>query len=159
MRLELTVALPDRPGELLRVLEVLASLECNVVSIVHEREAAVGRGVVPVHLTFDLPNHVAPEAVKEGLEARGITVMKLWGAPKKARVVALASNLPSVPDLTGLKARVAGLEVEVEPHEGVSVRLTLEGSLDEIHEALRELERRVVERGGLFIPPLEEAAG
>lgn len=158
MRLELTVALPDKPGELLKALEVLASLGCNIVSIVHEREAAVGGGV-PVHLTFDLPSHVAPEAVKERLEARGVTVLRLEGALRRARVTALASNLPSTPDLAGLKARVAGLEVEEEPRGGVSIRLTLEGSPSEVHEALRELERRVVERGGLFIPPLEEAEG
>lgn len=158
MRLELTVGLLDRPGQLLKVLEVLAEVGCNVVSIVHERERAV-EGVVPVDLIVDLPSDVGAEEVKARLEARGIAVLRLQEAVKRARLVVIASGLssplPSI--LPQLSARVVNIEGGVGADGSASLKVTLEGALDEVGKALRELRRLVEERGGILITPLEAA--
>jgi len=160
VRLELTVALPDRPGELLKVLEALASLGCNVVSIIHEREKAV-EGLVPVDLAVDLPCDVEPREVRERLEAKGVLVTRLQEAVGRVRVTVVASRLSSPPALDFVKpgVRVVGLEGEVGVDGGASFKVTLEGPLSEVHEAVEELKRRVEGQGGLFIPPMEEALG
>lgn len=60
MRLELEVELPDSPGQLQRVLEIVADHGANVVSVVHLHEKETD-GRVPVELIVEVPE---PEALR-----------------------------------------------------------------------------------------------
>jgi len=53
MRVEIEVELPDAPGELSRVLEIVASHGGNVQSVLHEHERAAN-GRVPVVITVEV---------------------------------------------------------------------------------------------------------
>jgi len=160
LRLELTVGLLDRPGQLLKALAVLAEMECNVVSIVHEREKAV-EGVVPVSLVVETPHGVEAEEVRARLEARGVAVLRLQEVVKQTRLVAIASGLsgPVLSIPPGLSARVVNVEEEVSVDGSTSLKITLEGGPDEARRALEELRKLVEGQGGVLITPLEGSEG
>lgn len=54
MRLDFEVELADAPGQLSRVLEVVAAHGGNVLSVVHRHERAE-RGAVPVDISIEIP--------------------------------------------------------------------------------------------------------
>ena len=68
----LTMELADKPGQLLEVIEVLASLGANVLSVHHER-GVYGQSVNACELSVRLEtrNHDHVESIKEGLQKKG----------------------------------------------------------------------------------------
>ena len=68
----LTMELADKPGQLLEVIEVLASLGANVLSVHHER-GVFGQSVNACELSVRLEtrNHDHVESIKEGLQKKG----------------------------------------------------------------------------------------
>ncbi len=158
MRLELTVMLPDRPGELLKVLEVLAGEGGNVVSIVHEREKVV-EGVVPVDLVVELPSTSSPLRVKELLEAKDVMIMKFEEAVEKARVtvVAVGKTDTSILSEFDKEVKVVGFEGETRPESGGALKITFEGPLSALESTLAKVKEAVEKEGGLLILPIEEA--
>ncbi|RLF15619.1 MAG: hypothetical protein DRJ97_03420 [Thermoprotei archaeon] len=153
MRLELTVKLPDKPGELLKVLEALASEGVNIVSIVHEREKAVEE-VVPVDLVVELPSHVSAQRVREALESKGVTLVRIEEAVEKVKVTAIAVGKVNSGLLS--KVKLAGFEGEVKPSGEGAVKLAFEGEPDEVRSVIRELKREIEERCGILILPIGE---
>ncbi|MEM4700202.1 MAG: ACT domain-containing protein [Candidatus Nezhaarchaeales archaeon] len=150
--MELSVALQDKPGQLVKALSVVAELGCNVISVVHERSRAV-EGVVPVDLVIEVPDGLSATELKERLEERGVAVLRLQGHAKKARVVAIASKLAkpllSIPTCRGVK--VAGIEGEVGDDGSTTIKIVLEGPTDELKQAIKELESLTEELGGVLI--------
>ena len=71
----LTMELADKPGQLLEVIEVLASLGANVLSVHHER-GVFGQSVNACELSVRLEtrNHEHVEAIKEGLQKKGFNL-------------------------------------------------------------------------------------
>ena len=68
----LTMELADKPGQLLEVIAVLASLGANVLSVHHER-GVYGQSVNACELSVRLEtrNHEHVESIKEGLAKKG----------------------------------------------------------------------------------------
>ena len=68
----LSMELADKPGQLLEVIEVLASLGANVLSVHHER-GVYGQNINSCELKVKLEtrNHEHVEAIKEGLQKKG----------------------------------------------------------------------------------------
>ena len=64
--------LADKPGQLLEVIEVLASLGANVLSVHHER-GVYGQSVNACELSVRLEtrNHEHVNSIKEGLAKKG----------------------------------------------------------------------------------------
>ena len=71
----LTMELADKPGQLLEVIEVLASLGANVLSVHHER-GVFGQSVNACELSVRLEtrNHEHVEAIKEGMKKKGFNL-------------------------------------------------------------------------------------
>lgn len=152
MMLELSVALQDRPGQLVKALSVVAELGCNVISVVHERDRAV-EGVVPVDLVIEVPEGLSMAELKEKLEERGVAVLRLQGYVKRTRVVVIASKLASpllsIPPCRGVK--VTGIEGEVGDDGSTTVKMTLEGPVEELKRAVEGLEALTEGLGGVLI--------
>ena len=68
----LAMELDDKPGQLLEVIEVLASLGANVLSVHHER-GVYGQNInaCELHVRLETRNHEHVEAIKEGLQKKG----------------------------------------------------------------------------------------
>ncbi|MCX8204713.1 MAG: ACT domain-containing protein [Candidatus Nezhaarchaeota archaeon] len=152
MRLELTVALQDKPGQLVKALGVIAELGCNVISVVHERSRAVEE-VVPVDLVIELPREVSAAEVKKKLEEKGVAVVRLQETVELARLVVIASRLANplslITPLQGVK--IAGVEGEVGDRGDATIKMTIEGPVSELKRAVKELEHLVEGLGGVLI--------
>lgn len=152
MMLELTVALQDKPGQLVKALGAIAELGCNVISVVHERTRAV-EGVVPVDLVVEVPSGVGADEVRRRLEERGVAVVRLRGYAERTRLVVIASRiagpLPQIP--LHHEVKVTGIEGEVSDDGYAAIKMVLEGPVDELRRAVRELEARVEGLGGVLI--------
>ncbi len=74
-RIRLAVVVPDRPGTLARVTEIIAASAANVLEIRHERafsQTSVGETDIALELETTGPEHVA--LLKQELEAAGYVV-------------------------------------------------------------------------------------
>ena len=74
-RIRLSVTVPDRPGTLANVTEIIASAAANVLEIRHERafsQTSVGETDIALELETTGPDHV--ERLKHKLEAAGYSV-------------------------------------------------------------------------------------
>ncbi len=68
----LTMELADKPGQLLEVIEVLASLGANVLSVHHERGVASHNvNACELRVRLETRNHEHVAAIKEGLNKKG----------------------------------------------------------------------------------------
>ncbi len=76
--LVLHTCVPDRPGELLALLELVAGERVNVVSVSHRREGVlVGLGETEIELTLSTRDEAHCEAVLAALRDRGYAVARL----------------------------------------------------------------------------------
>jgi threonine dehydratase len=70
--------IPDRPGELIKLLELVAGERGNVVSVEHHREGLVSHvGETEVELTVITRNESHCSALCEALELRGYSLDRL----------------------------------------------------------------------------------
>ena len=70
--------IPDRPGELIKLLELVAGERGNVVSVEHHREGLVNHvGETEVELTVITRNETHCSALCQALEARGYALERL----------------------------------------------------------------------------------
>ena len=68
----LTMELADKPGQLLEVIEVLATLGANVLSVHHERGVySHNVNTCELKVKLETRNHEHVEAIKEGLAKKG----------------------------------------------------------------------------------------
>jgi len=76
--LRLSTSLADRPGELSRLLQVLASLRVNILGIEHHREGAgVGVGETRVDLVLQTRNAAHVAEVEAALQGAGYPVLSI----------------------------------------------------------------------------------
>jgi threonine dehydratase len=69
---------PDRPGELLKLLQRVAEQRVNVVSVSHRREGVlIGLGETEIELTLSTRDEAHCEAVLEALRGLGYPVDRL----------------------------------------------------------------------------------
>ena len=74
-RVRLSMLVPDRPGNLNRILEVIAENKANVVQIYHSMSAqCVGIGQIEVDLILETKDKTQAEGIVEVLEKRGFSV-------------------------------------------------------------------------------------
>ena len=74
-RVRLSMLVPDRPGTLNRILEVIAENKANVVQIYHSMSAqCVGIGQIEVDLILETKDKTHAEGIVDVLEKRGFSV-------------------------------------------------------------------------------------
>lgn len=86
MRIEFEVELPDTPGELSRVLEVVARHGGNVLSVLHRHEAAV-QGRVPVAVAIEVPEQAALPLLDAMARTHRLLRVNREGGPVRASVL------------------------------------------------------------------------
>ena len=159
--MELEVELPDAPGQLSRVLQVIADHGGNVLSVVHlhERES---EGRVPVEIVVEVPEPDALHLVDAITRTHRLLSVNREGGPVRTSVLMvghvfeadlrtlLDQAFEAGADVSTVDARIQGREAP----SAVLVRLTADGQgpLDAALTALRsqakEHKLQVIEQVG-----------
>ncbi len=146
MKFELTLALADRPGQLLKALEPIAKNGGNIISIFHERERPT-EGYVPVSLVVDFPSRQNLRKTLDDLKGLGITIIKSEEVIETQRLTVILIGKIDLKTLIETKmenARVTGFEVSAPTSHESSVKIELEvptGLVNKVMDDLKALSR------------------
>lgn len=156
MKFDLTLALADKPGQLLKALEPIAKNGGNIVSIIHERDKPV-EGYVPVSLVVDFPSRKNFRNTIDDLEKLGITIIKSEEVVDKVRLTFIligGVDLRRVIESGIEGVRIIGFEASTPRLNEVSIKLDIEVPANKINEVMEELRRLSKEQNAMLIAPI-----
>lgn len=67
----------DVPGELVRILQPIASVGGNVISVVHRRDEASSKGNLPVHIVFEVDGRAQVDCIVDTYRKENIRLVKI----------------------------------------------------------------------------------
>ena len=154
MRFDLTLALADRPGQLLRALEPIAWNGGNIISVIHERERFTASVYVPVSLVVDFPTYENFRKAREDLEKIDVSVIRSEEVIEKASVTAILIGKIDFEKIVQAKIRglrIVDFEVLAPTSKEACIRLNVEIPVELIDESMRELKRISKEENAIMI--------
>ena len=154
MRFDLTLAVADRPGQLLRALEPIAWNGGNIISVIHERERFTARVYVPVSLVVDFPTYENFRKAREDLEKIDVSVIRSEEVIEKASVTAILIGKIDFEKIVQAKIRglrIVDFEVLAPTSKEACIRLNAEIPVELIDESMRELKRISKEENAIMI--------
>ncbi|AAM02766.1 ACT domain-containing protein [Methanopyrus kandleri] len=145
-RFELDVVLPDKPGQLVKVLEPLSKIGGNVISISHSRDGDRAR----VHIVFEATEDVAREYSRRISELEGVKILRFGRGPGHETDVVLIGHIvdtdikDTIDRVNAIQgARVVDVDLEMpDPERESSAGFTL---IYEDEEALRKAVQTIEE--------------
>jgi len=146
LKFDLTIALADRPGQLIKALEPIAKNGGNIISIIHEREEP-SRGFVPVNLVVDFPSKWNLKKTINDLRELGVAIIKSEEIINTTRITAIFIGKIDMKRLaeTGIrKAEIVGFEVSTPASKDACLKLELEVPTESVEEAIDDL-RKIAE--------------
>jgi len=156
LKFDLTLALADKPGQLLRALEPIAKNGGNIISIIHERDKPV-EGYVPVSLVVDFPSRQNFRSAINDLRSLGIAIIKSEEVVEKVRLTFIligGVDLRRVIESNIRDVRIIGVEASTPKLNEVSVKLDIEFPADRADEVMEELRRLSKEQNAILISPI-----
>lgn len=153
MKFDLTLALVDRPGQLVRALEPIAKNGGNIISIIHEREKPA-EGYVPVSLVVDFPSKQNLKRTVSDLKSLGVSIVKSEEVVETTRLTLILIGRMDLKRLIETRVkdvRIIGFEVSAPTSKEACVKLELEIPTDLVDEALDELRRVSKEENAILI--------
>jgi len=156
LKFDLTLALADKPGQLLRALEPIAKNGGNIISIIHERDKPV-EGYVPVSLVVDFPSRQNFRSTIDALESLGIAIIKSEEVVEKVRLTFIligGVDLRKVIESSVKGVRIIGVEASTPKLNEVSVKLDVEIPANRVNEVVEELRRISKEQNAILIAPI-----
>jgi len=156
LKFDLTIALADRPGELIKALEPIAKNGGNIISIIHEREKP-SDGFVPVSLIVDFPSKWNLRKTIEDLKRLEVTIIKSEEIIDTMRITVILIGRIDMKRLaeTGIRnAEIVGFEVSAPTSKDACLKLELEIPTEYVEEALDELRRIAKAENTLLLSPL-----
>lgn len=156
MKFNITLALADRPGQLLRALEPIAKNGGNIISIIHERDRSV-EGYVPVSLVVDFPSSQNLKNAINELKELGIAITRSEEVIEKARLTFILIGKVDLKKI--LEFRVKGMEIismeaSTPRLDEVSVKLDVEMPAENVDTFIDELKGLAKMQNALLISPL-----
>ncbi len=67
----------DVPGELVRILQPIARVGGNVITVIHRRDEVSLRGNLPVHIVFEVEGKAQVDCIVDTYRAENIRVVKI----------------------------------------------------------------------------------
>ncbi|MEM2307244.1 MAG: ACT domain-containing protein [Candidatus Bathyarchaeia archaeon] len=156
MKFDMTLALADKPGQLLRALEPIAKNGGNIISIIHERDRPV-EGYVPVSLVVDFPSRQNFRNAINELKSLGIAIIRSEEVVEKIRLTFILIGNVDLRRVVESRIRdmgVIGLEVSTPRLGEVSVKLDVEVPAENADELIDELKELAKEHNALLISPI-----
>jgi len=156
LRFDLTLALADRPGQLLKALEPIAKNGGNIISVIHEREKPA-EGFVPVSLVVDFPSKWNLRKTIDDLRGLGVAIVKSEEIVETTRVTVILIGRMDLKKLIETKienVRITGFEVSAPTSKEACVKLDLEVPTDSVEDALDELRMVSKRENALLLSPV-----
>jgi ACT domain-containing protein len=156
LKFDLTIALADRPGQLIKALEPIAKNGGNIISIIHEREEP-SAGFVPVSLVVDFPSKSSLRRTVDDLKRMGIGIIRAEEIIDTSRLTVILIGKMDLKRLTdtGIEnVKIVGFEVSDPTSEDACLKLELEVPTESVEEALDELKRIAEAEGALLLSPI-----
>jgi ACT-domain-containing protein, predicted allosteric regulator of homoserine dehydrogenase len=155
MRYSLTFALPDTPGQLLRVLEPIAKMGGNIVSIIHERDR-VGDVYVPVSVVAEFPDTLLISVVLDELRKMGAEVLEVKEVFRKSSLTVMIIGDASISEFFDYldTLSVSRMEVSGSSSKQRCVKVDLEASEREVGNLLKRLEEMCDNHGFTLLKPI-----
>jgi len=153
---DLTLALADRPGQLLKALEPIAKNGGNIISIIHEREKPTG-GYVPVSLVVDFPTDRSFKKALNDLENVDVKVIKSEEVVEKTSVTLILIGKIDVRKILEAKIkdmRITDFEVSAPTSKEACIKMDIEAPTGLINKILEEMKRIADEEKVLLIPSI-----
>jgi ACT domain-containing protein len=146
LKFDLTLALADRPGQLIKALEPIAKNGGNIISIIHEREEPA-EGSVPVSLVVDFPSKWNLRKTIEDLKGLDVAIVKSEEIVETTRVTLILIGRLDLKKLVETEienARITGFEVSAPASKEACVKLELEvptGSVQDVLDRLKKVSK------------------
>jgi len=156
LKFDMTLALADKPGQLLKALEPIARNGGNIISIIHERDKPV-EGYVPVSLIVDFPSHQNFRNAINDLRKIGVAIIKSEEVIEKVRLTFILIgnvDLRRVIESRIKNVRIIGLEASTPRLNEVSVKLEIESPAEMVNELIDELKSLSREQNSILISPI-----
>ncbi|HIE18200.1 TPA: hypothetical protein EYP75_00590 [Candidatus Bathyarchaeota archaeon] len=156
MKFDLTIALADRPGQLIKALEPIAKNGGNIISIIHEREEP-SVGSVPVSLVVDFPSKWNLRKAVDDLKELGVTIIKSEEIIDTTRITVILIGKVDLKRLaeTGIRnVKIVGFEVSAPTSKDACLKLELEIPTESVEEAIDDLRRIAEAEKVLLLSPI-----
>jgi len=153
MKFDMTLALADRPGQLLKALEPIAKNGGNIISIIHEREKPA-EGYVPVSLVVDFPSKQNLKKTIGDLKSLGIVIIKSEEIIEVTQLTMILIGSMDVKRLIETRvenARIIGVEVSAPTSKEACVKLDLEVPTGSVEKVLDELKAVSKEENAILV--------
>jgi ACT domain-containing protein len=144
LRFDLTLALADRPGQLLRALEPIANNGGNIISVIHERERFTASVYVPVSLVVDFPTYGNFRKAREDLEKIDVSVIRSEEVIEEASVTAILIGRIEFEKIVEAKIRglrIVDFEVLAPTSKQACIKLNIEIPVELVDDSMKELKR------------------
>jgi len=156
LKFDLTIALADRPGQLVKALGPIAKNGGNIISIIHEREEP-SAGFVPVSLVVDFPSKWNLRKTIEDLKNLGIGIIKSEEIIDTKRITVILIGKMDLKRLsdTGIKnVKIVGFEVSAPTAKDSCLKLELEVPSEYVEDAIDNLKKIAEAEKALLLSPI-----
>jgi len=156
LKFDLTIALADRPGQLVKALEPIARNGGNIISIIHEREEP-STGFVPVSLVVDFPSKWNLRETLEDLKKLGVTIIRSEEIIDTTRITVILVGQVDLKRLAGTEMRnvkIVGFEVSAPTSKDACLKLELEVPARSVEAAIDTLRMIAEEENVLLLSPI-----
>ena len=151
VKLDLTLGLADRPGELVKALEPIAKNGGNIISVLHERGKRVG-GFVPVSLVADFPTSESFERAIKELEAVGVSIIKSEEIIEKSHITCILIGMIDMGKVSRIEdARIINFEVLTPASKEACIKLNIEAPIQAVNKILKKLKEIAKEEKAVLI--------
>jgi ACT domain-containing protein len=156
LKFDLTLALADRPGQLLKALEPIAKNGGNIISIIHERKKSA-EGYVPVSLVVDFPLKQNLIRTISDLKKLGATMIKseeIVDATRLTLILIGRMNLKRLIETKIENVRIISFEVSAPSSREACIKLDLEVPTSSVGKVLDELRSVSNKENAILITPV-----
>jgi len=156
LKFDLTIALADRPGQLVKALEPIAKNGGNIISIIHEREEP-SAGFVPVSLVVDFPSKWNLMKTINDLKELGVTIVRSEEIIDTTHITVILIGKVDLKRLaeTGIRnVKIVGFEVSAPTSKDACLKLELEIPTESVEEAIDDLRRIAEAEKALLLSPI-----
>jgi ACT domain-containing protein len=156
LKYDLTIALADRPGQLIKALEPIAKNGGNIISIIHEREEP-SAGFVPVSLVVDFPSKSSLRRTVNDLKRMGIGIIRAEEIVDTRRLTVILIGKMDLKRLTDAgigNVKIVGFEVSDPTSEDACLKLEIEVPTESVEEAMDDLKKVADAEGALLLSPI-----